>query len=317
LKKTVTSDSNHGPHHPQRDFVHSTRPSGSIGRGQSSTAGRPVTTHIANLLPDSLAALVGGLMEKGSIVIHMTQGSLPDARCCAVVELRQYTLKPGQRDTLIDLFERHFIEGQESVGMTLIGQFRDRRRPDHFVWLRGFPDMERRHQALEAFYGGPIWGRHREQANDTMLDSDDVLLLRPARPETTFRISTSDRSGTFQETRAATVLAGIYRMPAPPDDGLVSRFESGIVPMLRANGIDLQGLFVTESARNTFPRLPVREGENVLVWFGTIEPRQGSENWREWILDASRLGQGSMALLELEPTSRSLLGRARLSRGES
>jgi hypothetical protein len=60
--------------------------------------------------------------------------------CCAVVELRQYTLKPGQRDVLIDLFDRHFIESQEADGMTIVGQFRDRRRPDRFVWIRGFAD---------------------------------------------------------------------------------------------------------------------------------------------------------------------------------
>ena len=52
----------------------------------------------------------------------------PD-RCCPVVELRQYTLKPGRRDDLIELFDRHFVESQEALRMTVIGQFRDRRRP--------------------------------------------------------------------------------------------------------------------------------------------------------------------------------------------
>src|SRR6478672_4727400 len=121
------------------------------------------------LLP--LACLMG---------VTMGQIGSPETGCCPVLELRQYTLKPGQRDTLIDLFERHFVESQEAAGMTLVGQFRDRRRPDRFVWLRGFPDMEHRHQALEAFYGGPVWSAHRSAANGTMVDSSDVLLLRPA-----------------------------------------------------------------------------------------------------------------------------------------
>src|SRR5262245_19438300 len=94
--------------------------------------------------------------------------------CCPVVELRQYTLKPQQRDVLIGLFDRRFVESQEAVGMTVIGQFRDRRNPDRFVWLRGFPDMEARRQALEAFYDGPVWAAHKMAANDTMLDSDNV-----------------------------------------------------------------------------------------------------------------------------------------------
>jgi len=91
-----------------------------------------------------------------------------------------YTLKPAQRDVLINLFERHFVESQEAAGMTLIGQFRDRCDADRFVWLRGFSNMESRHQALETFYGGPVWAAHRSAANNTMLDSDNVLLLKPA-----------------------------------------------------------------------------------------------------------------------------------------
>ena len=97
-----------------------------------------------------------------------------------IVELRQYTLKPGQRDTLIELFEREFIETQEAEGMDVIGIFRDLDDPDRFVWLRGFPDMKARAKSLAAFYGGPVWKRHRETANATMIDSDNVLLLRPA-----------------------------------------------------------------------------------------------------------------------------------------
>jgi hypothetical protein len=34
---------------------------------------------------------------------------------CAVLELRQYTLKPGQRDPLIALFDRHFVEPQDAM----------------------------------------------------------------------------------------------------------------------------------------------------------------------------------------------------------
>ena len=46
-----------------------------------------------------------------------------------IVELRQYDLVPGSRDTLIDLFDRRLIEGQEAEGMTIIGQFRDLDNP--------------------------------------------------------------------------------------------------------------------------------------------------------------------------------------------
>ena len=77
--------------------------------------------------------------------------------CGPIVELRQYTLHPWLRDVLISLFERAFIETQEAVGITVIGQFRDLEDPNRFVWLRGFPDMVQRLAALQAFYGGPVW----------------------------------------------------------------------------------------------------------------------------------------------------------------
>src|SRR6476646_3740343 len=109
------------------------------------------------------------------------------APACQVLELRQYTLRPGQRDVLIDLIEREFVESQEALGMTLFGQFRDLDDPDRFVWLRGFADMPARATALAGFYDGPVWRAHRDAANATMLDSDNVLLLRPARPDAGFR----------------------------------------------------------------------------------------------------------------------------------
>jgi hypothetical protein len=46
-----------------------------------------------------------------------------------IVEFRRYKLRPGARETLIELFERELIEGQEDHGMTLIGQFREVAKP--------------------------------------------------------------------------------------------------------------------------------------------------------------------------------------------
>ena len=82
---------------------------------------------------------------------------------------------------MIALFEREFIESQEASRLRVIAQFRALERADHFVWLRGFADMDSRRRALEGFYGGPVWANHRNAANATMVDSDNVRLLRPAK----------------------------------------------------------------------------------------------------------------------------------------
>ena len=203
-----------------------------------------------------------------------------------IVELRQYTLRPGQREMLIELFDSTLIEPQEADGMSVLGQFRDLDRPDRFVWLRGFPSMEARATSLARFYDGPVWRANRDAANATMIDSEDVLLLRPAREGSGFALNGASRAsadGVVEATIA--YLDGADALPA---------FEREIAPAL---GDALLGYFVTERSENTFPRLPVREGEDVLVWFVRgARPR------------TQALGlEHPVEVLHLEPTARSLL----------
>ena len=195
-----------------------------------------------------------------------------DARCCAVLELRQYTLHPGTRDVLIDLFERAFVESQEAAGIALVGTFRDLDRPDRFVWIRGFPDMDSRAKSLQAFYFGPVWQAHREAANATMIDSDNVLLLRPTDDNAGFAPPATPREsiGTGAPP-ASRVLATICSFAAPVDDAYRRFFHDEVAPALTEAGAALIAELETESAENTFPRLPVRSGEHVFVWFSRFE----------------------------------------------
>lgn len=186
----------------------------------------------------------------------------------AVIELRQYTLHRGQRDTLITLFDREFIETQEAVGMTVLGQFRDLDNAHRFVWLRGFASMAARAEALTDFYGGPVWHAHRDAANATMADSDNVLLLRPA--GTSLPLETWRRG----KAPAGALLTVVYPLAAAPEARFVAALMHDWLPLIRRHGGTLAGCCVTESSANTFPRLPVREREQVLVAlarFATIE----------------------------------------------
>lgn len=166
----------------------------------------------------------------------------------SIVELRQYTLHPGARETLIELFEREFVVGQQGVGITVGGRFRDLDDPDRFVWLRAFPDMAHRRRSLEAFYAGPVWREHRDAANATMVDSDDVLLLRGP--------------GFAPSRGAGEVLATVCH----PSD--TAAFDAYAARHLGPG----HALHRTEPAENDYPRLPVRTGEDVRVWFGAAEP---------------------------------------------
>lgn len=185
-------------------------------------------------------------------------------RLPAVVELRRYTLQPGRRETLIDLFERELVAPQQACGMRLLGRFRDLDLPDRFVWLRGFPGMEARRQALAGFYGGPAWRRHRDAANATMIDSDDVLLLRPV-------VDPADASATDAGTAAgAEVIGVVCRFDVPVDPAVPLHFRQRLWPRFAAAGAVLLGAFASEYAPNDFPALPVRQGEHVFAWFARV-----------------------------------------------
>ena len=189
-----------------------------------------------------------------------------------IVELRRYTLHPGQRDTLIELFDREFVESQEAVGMRVIGQFSDLDDANRFIWLRGFADMAGRAAGLNAFYGGAVWQAHRDAANATMLDSDDVYLLRPAWPGAGIDEGAQQRAapGTTA-TPPGLVDAVVFPLHAPASSDLLALCREVLSPVLRQGGARRIAWYVTEPAANNFPRLPVREGEAVLVGLAVFD----------------------------------------------
>jgi hypothetical protein len=185
-----------------------------------------------------------------------------------VLELRRYRLHPGKRETLIDLFDRELVESQEDVGIQLVTQFRDLDNPDVFTWLRAFPDMPTRAGALAAFYNGPVWAAHRDAANATMIDSDDVRLLRPARNNCGFLLGQRlDRAS----DDARIVIATIYSLEPKVADDFCEFFDRAVMPRLVSNGAWPVAILDTDSSPNTFPRLPVREGERCFVWFAQFD----------------------------------------------
>jgi NIPSNAP len=216
--------------------------------------------------------------------------------CCPVIELRQYRLHPGARDALVRIFDEHFVESQERCGMRVIGQFHDLDDPDRFVWLRGFADMESRTRALEAFYGGPVWKEHAAAANATMIDHTDVLLLKPVAGTAGFRFDPRLRPDRDSPIVAGgVVVATIEHLdgPASPDTAPAPDDASGAEVLAR---------LVTETARNGYPRLPVREDTNVRVTFRSYVDAPA--------LQASPIrspGSPRREVLRLQPTPRSFL----------
>jgi hypothetical protein len=267
----------------------------------------------------AVAAAIGGLYATVTPAAEARNAHAGAASCCNVVELRQYTLHPQRFDIFTTLFEREFIEPQEAAGITVIGQFRDLDDPNRFVWLRGFADMEARAHALETFYGGTLWKSLRDEANANFVDTDNVLLLRPASVDGAIDLHGLARTprGTPVDSSGLVVVA-VYPVDRADADEFKRWFERDMKPALAQAGIEISGWFETEPAPNTFPRLPVREGEHMLVWIARFGERKSGDAalreltrsplWRDTLGPGLRRRlQGMPQLLRLEPTARSLL----------
>jgi hypothetical protein len=227
------------------------------------------------------------------------------SRSLPVVELRQYLLRPQRRDELIELFDRELVEPQEAVGMTVMGQFRDLDRADHFVWLRGFSDMAARHRALTDFYGGPVWAEHGAAAGATMIDSDDVLLLRPVTPAAALRLGPAATRGAGGE-RGAILVVIVHRDPAAGAERGAAQLAATVGRLLDRLGARQIGAYETEPAPNTFHRLPIRDVD-VAVWFGGVD---AVDRLTDGQAEIERLIAGAdldVEVLTLVPTARSLL----------
>ena len=230
----------------------------------------------------------------------------PAIEVSPVVELRQYTLHPHQRDVLMTLFEQKFVTGQQATGIRLHGEFTDTSNPDRFVWLRGFRSMPDRARELEAFYGGSVWQANRNAANATMIDSDNVLLLQPA-----------DGNGfTLARKMAATMVATIYLLQSPVDQGFVRFFHDRVTPVMASAGAAPVAALKTLKAENNFPKLPIREGEHAFVWFAAfgnddeyrshLEKLAGSDAARSLERELNPKLASAPQRLVLHPTQQSL-----------
>jgi hypothetical protein len=231
----------------------------------------------------------------------------PVDTACTVVELRRYALHRGARETLIELFEREFVETQEAVGIRVLGTFRDVDDPDSFVWLRGFANMSARAVGLRAFYEGPVWAEHRSAAAATMIDSDNVLLLRPLNKASQLAMNRRQRPPTSAATGFASIT--ICPLQSARVDAFRDIFDREIAPALDRTGANVRATFVTDHSFNNYPRLPVREAE-VFVWLSLFADEEAQ------VEHAARLDlrttptehlADDIETIRLEPTARSLL----------
>jgi len=189
-----------------------------------------------------------------------------------IIELRNYLIKPDTRDRFIDYFESHFIDSQKELGGYPLGQFTVKNDDDKFFWIRGFKDMKSRIVFLRAFYEqGLSWKKFGPEANEMMLDSDDVYLLRPLNDRKDSQdLSQTVSSSVFEKLKAFVVI-NFYFSEENHLYNLINFFQTDYVPFLNSLKINDTTLWGSEMAENDFPRLPVIQDSNLLVAISSFE----------------------------------------------
>lgn len=223
-----------------------------------------------------------------------------------IYELRNYIMRAGKREALIALFEAEFIEPQEALGSRIVGTFRNLDDPDRFVWMRAFTDMETRAAALDGFYTSDLWRARRDAANATMVDSDDVLQLKPVAGDALMNRRRSDEAST------SLIVATTYFLRPHADGDFATVFARTVAPALAEARAAPFASFATEHAPNSYPRLPVRENETVFVTLTRFDSAPAHAARRDAIEAAARdqIARHIIKpteMLRLAPTARSAL----------
>lgn len=174
-----------------------------------------------------------------------------------IIDLRDYTLKPNTREQFIERCEALLFPEQERLGATILGVFRDADNPEGVVWLRAMPDMAERKRVLTAFYSqGEVWKANRREVNSWIIDSDNVLLVKPVSEMTTAK---ADHS-------MVVMYACLRKEPFVVDEEL-----DQLAAAISDAGGHLLAKLVTDPSENNYRPHPIRTGEFGFVVFASFD----------------------------------------------
>ena len=95
-----------------------------------------------------------------------------------IFELRQYRLKPGQRERWVKWMEEKIIPYQVSLGVVVLGSFIAEEDPDLYVWIRRFDSEQERQRLYAEMYQSPTWINEIKPVNDGMIIREKIQVTR-------------------------------------------------------------------------------------------------------------------------------------------
>ncbi|MFN8633392.1 MAG: NIPSNAP family protein [Chloroflexota bacterium] len=96
----------------------------------------------------------------------------------AFFELRQYRIRPGQRDAWLKMMEEEIVPFQISKGMVISGMFFGEEDKDLFVWMRRFESEEERERLYEAVYQSDTWKNTMQARVGELIDREQIKVTR-------------------------------------------------------------------------------------------------------------------------------------------
>ncbi|HEV8083169.1 MAG TPA: hypothetical protein VGP55_08220 [Chitinophagaceae bacterium] len=223
----------------------------------------------------------------------MTLNRQENAPNINVLELRNYLLNPNLADAFSHYFHSKFVAPMNELGGYTLGEYKINGVHDRFVWLRGFTDMKTRVKFLNDFYiNSPTWKVYGKAANEMMINSDNVYLLKPL------------LKNVFIKTDKVFTVIDFYVCNNTLDK-VIKLFDTEYIPFLKTINVQDISLWVSEMTENDFPILPVFQDKNLLVTITNFEDENEYEVKQKGIENMPTTLKKSMQ--ELITTHNSLL----------
>jgi hypothetical protein len=230
-----------------------------------------------------------------------------------VIEFRRYTIKEGQRKAFTQYFDTFFPEAFQQLGTIVSASMLERKNQSGFIWIRGFHTLDDRAILNGNFYFSSVWNEHRSTMTDLIADADNVMLLRPLRPETGVPVFGAVDPVKEPNGAQGVVVVQVFSIKSGRVEDFAKEAET-VFASFRNTGAREAGVLTTLDVKNNFPALSFRTDGPFLLWIGLLKDNQALETDFMPIaerslasLNATGLLRQAPELIVLDPTPRSRL----------
>src|SRR5436189_5044095 len=95
-----------------------------------------------------------------------------------IFELRQYHIRPGQREKWVKCMEEEIIPFQVKMGMVILGSFVGEEDESVYVWIRRFESEAERKRLYDVVYQSDYWKNEIAPKVPTLIDRELIKVTR-------------------------------------------------------------------------------------------------------------------------------------------